>query len=101
MIGRMEDNNVQLGGAATAENFSSRLHPFLMEENEDRLAAFLETHQEFSRAPVLNFMEQSGLLTEEGKAALQPCVTPDGAIRITPDKIRADGFFVAALIKAA
>ena len=74
---------------------------FLMEENEDRLAAFLETHQEFSRAPVLNFMEQSGLLTEEGKAALQPCVTPDGAIRITPDKIRADGFFVAALIKAA
>ena len=33
MIGRMEDNNVQLGGAATAENFSSRLHPFLMEEN--------------------------------------------------------------------
>ena len=33
MIGRMEDNNVQLGGAATAENFSSRLHPFLMEKN--------------------------------------------------------------------
>jgi hypothetical protein len=33
MIGRMEDNNDQLGGAATAENFSSRLPPFLMEEN--------------------------------------------------------------------
>lgn len=74
---------------------------FLMDENEDRLSAFLETHQEFSRAPVLNFMEQSGLLTEAGKAALQPCVTPDGAIRLTPDKIRADGFFVAALTKAA
>jgi len=33
MVGRMEDNNVQLGGSATAENFSSLLHPFLMEEN--------------------------------------------------------------------
>tara|TARA_Y100000748_G_scaffold298987_1_gene295108 strand:+ start:1253 stop:2488 length:1236 start_codon:yes stop_codon:yes gene_type:complete len=33
MIGRMEDNNVQLGGSATAENFSSLLHPFLMEDN--------------------------------------------------------------------
>ena len=33
MIGRMEDNNVQLGGSATAENFSSLLDPLLMEEN--------------------------------------------------------------------
>ncbi|WP_375208233.1 RsmB/NOP family class I SAM-dependent RNA methyltransferase [Hyphococcus sp.] len=74
---------------------------FLMEENEDRLAAFLETHGAFSRAPVLPFMEQSGLITEDGKAALAGCVTTDGAIRLTPDKIRADGFFVAVLAKAA
>ena len=33
MVGRMEENNVQLGGAASAENFSSRLNPFLMEDN--------------------------------------------------------------------
>ena len=33
MIGRMEDNNVQLGGSATAENFSSLLDPLLIEEN--------------------------------------------------------------------
>ncbi len=74
---------------------------FLMEENEDRLAAFLEAHDAFSQAPTTGFIEQSGLLTEEGKAALAGCVTPDGAIRLTPDKIRADGFFVAVLVKAA
>ncbi|WP_428409722.1 RsmB/NOP family class I SAM-dependent RNA methyltransferase [Hyphococcus sp.] len=73
---------------------------FLMEENEDRLVAFLETHSEFARAPALSFMEQSGLLTEEGRTALEPCVTQDRAIRLTPDKIRADGFFVAVLAKA-
>ncbi len=35
MIGRMdkETNNVQLGGSATAENFSSMLYPLLKEEN--------------------------------------------------------------------
>ena len=72
---------------------------FLTEENEDRLAAFLETHGDFSFAPALDFMEQSGVLTEEGKTALQACVTSDGAIRLTPDKIRADGFFVAVMIR--
>ncbi|MFC2952754.1 RsmB/NOP family class I SAM-dependent RNA methyltransferase [Marinicaulis aureus] len=72
---------------------------FLMEENEDRLAAFLETHGDFSRAPALSFIEQSGLSTEEGKTALSACVTPDGAIRLTPDKIRADGFFVAVMTR--
>ena len=70
---------------------------FLMEENEDRLAAFLETHPSFARAPALELMKQSGLLTGEGEAALKNCVTPEGAIRLTPDKIRADGFFVAVL----
>jgi 16S rRNA (cytosine967-C5)-methyltransferase len=73
---------------------------FLMEENEDRLAAFLETHPDFTRAPALDFMDESGLLTEEGKAALAPCVTPESAIRLTPDKVRADGFFTAVLIRA-
>ena len=73
---------------------------FLMEENEDRLAAFLAAHTEFSFAPALGFMKQSGLVTAEGEAALQACLTPDSAVRLTPDKIRADGFFVAVLIRA-
>ena len=73
---------------------------FLMEENEDRLAAFLETHDEFIQTPVLDTLEKSGLLAEEGTAALAPCVTADGAIRLTPYTIRADGFFVSVLTKA-
>ena len=70
---------------------------FLMEENEERLAAFLEQHQQFKRAPALGAVQESCLLTDEGIAALAQCVTPEGSIRLTPDKIRADGFFVAVL----
>lgn len=74
---------------------------FLMEENEDRLSAFLETHPGFSRTPALDLMRRSGLLMQEGEGALQSCTTPDGALRLTPDKIRADGFFVAVLVSNA
>ena len=74
---------------------------FLMEENEDRLAAFLAEQSEFSFSPTLDAITSSGLLTEEGKAALLPCFTSDGALRITPDKLRADGFFVAVLERAS
>ncbi len=70
---------------------------FLMEENEDRLAAFLETRDEFSQKQALDTIAASGLLTDVGRDALGPCVTPQGAIRITPDKLRADGFVVATL----
>ncbi len=70
---------------------------FLMEENEDRLASFLASHENFTRAPALDAMKASGLLTEEGEAALRSCVTQEGAIRLTPDKIRSDGFFTAVL----
>ncbi|GJL94888.1 MAG: tRNA/rRNA methyltransferase [Hyphococcus sp.] len=74
---------------------------FLMEENEDRLTAFLAEHSEFSFSPTLDAIKSSGLLTEEGNAALNLCVTPDRALRITPDKLRADGFFVAILERAS
>ncbi len=70
---------------------------FLMEENEDRLEAFLKDHADFSVTPALDAINASGLLTDEGRVALEPCVTPQGALRITPDKLRADGFFVATL----
>ena len=70
---------------------------FLMEENEDRLAAFLETHTDYAHAPALAAAKASGLLTAAGEEALSDCVTPDGALRLTPDKIRSDGFFVAVL----
>ncbi len=70
---------------------------FLMEENEDRLAAFLEKNKDFILTPALDAIGASGQLTDVGAAALKECVTTDGAIRLTPDKIRADGFFIATL----
>ncbi len=70
---------------------------FLMEENEDRLTDFRKDHPDFTIIPALDQMTASGILTAEGRTALEPCVTPDTALRLTPQKIRADGFFIAAL----
>ncbi len=73
---------------------------FLMEENEDRLAVFLKERSEFQIRPALDAIAASGVLTDEGRAALEPLVTPEGALRITPDRLRADGFFIAVLQSA-
>lgn len=83
---------VRVGGAMIYVTCS-----FLIEENEDRLAAFLTERPDFELAATLDRIEASALLTEAGREALAACVTPGGAIRLTPDKIRADGFFVAVL----
>lgn len=72
---------------------------FLAEENEDRLAAFLGGAPEFSRQPVLEAVRASGLTSVDGLDALQRCVSENGDLRITPDRIRADGFFVATLLR--
>ena len=74
---------------------------FLMEENEDRLAAFLETHSEFVRSAALEGVKASGLLADDGAVSLEPCVTLNGDMRLTPDNIRADGFFIATLVRNA
>ena len=68
-----------------------------MEENEDRLAAFLANHADFSFVPALDAVAASGLMTEEGREALAPCATREGALRLTPARVRTDGFFVAVL----
>ena len=70
---------------------------FLMEENEDRLAGFLDQHKDFQIVPVLEAVTMSGLLTEEAGSIIRTCVTSDGNLRLTPDKIRADGFFVSVM----
>lgn len=72
---------------------------FLMEENEDRLAAFLSGHQDFVQMPALEAIRASDLMNDEGLSLLQNCVTKENAIRLTPDKLRADGFFIATLKK--
>ncbi len=70
---------------------------FLMEENEDRLSAFFNDHKDFAQMPALDAMTASGLISNDGLNAMEACATPQGAIRITPDKFRADGFFIATL----
>lgn len=72
---------------------------FLMEENEDRLAAFQKDADEFLHQPALEQIQQSGLMSTDGIEALNACVTPDGALRLTPDALRADGFFIATLTR--
>jgi 16S rRNA (cytosine967-C5)-methyltransferase len=73
---------------------------FLMEENEDRLAAFLPANSSFTRSRSLDGVIASGVLTPEGRAALEKCETSDGALRLTPARVGADGFFVSILLRA-
>lgn len=72
---------------------------FLMEENEDRLAAFLNEHPDFAQTPALEEIRTSALMNEDGLKMLEKCMTAENAIRLTPDKLRADGFFIATLKK--
>ena len=71
-----------------------------MEECEDRVASFLSRHSDFSQTQALEAVGASGLLTDAGREALEACKTPEGALRITPLRLRADGFFVATLARA-
>jgi 16S rRNA (cytosine967-C5)-methyltransferase len=98
---RMAEQGIALAEAAQYVKPGGRLVwatcSFLMEENEDRLAAFLRARPNFSKAPALDAVAASGILTDAGRAALEACLTSDGALRLTPDKLRADGFFIAVL----
>ncbi len=70
--------------------------PFV-EENEDRLDAFRRDAPGFDFIDALGEIDASGLLTDEGRAALAPCAAPDGALRLSPARLRCDGFFVSVL----
>ncbi|MEX0645852.1 MAG: RsmB/NOP family class I SAM-dependent RNA methyltransferase, partial [Parvularculaceae bacterium] len=102
---RIEEQDKVLADAAPFVKAGGRLVyvtcSVFMEENEDRLDAFLAANWDFAITPTLDAIAVSGILTEDGRAALQACVTPAGAIRITPARLRADGFFIAVLQRAA
>ncbi|AWC68666.1 MFS transporter [Caulobacter vibrioides] len=59
----------------------------LTEENEDRVAAFLERHPEFTVKPI----------ALDGVTH----VTPEGYLRLTPHRAGTDGFFAAVLQRAS
>lgn len=73
---------------------------FLLEENEDRLAEFLTAHPEFQKRRTLDEIAKTGLLTAEGRMALEKCEAAGGALRLTPLSAGCDGFFTAVLAKA-
>jgi 16S rRNA (cytosine967-C5)-methyltransferase len=60
----------------------------LVEENEDRVTAFLERHPGFAAAPI----------TFDG---VQQHITPQGHLRLTPKSAGTDGFFAAVLERKA
>jgi 16S rRNA (cytosine967-C5)-methyltransferase len=67
------------------------------EENEDRLEQFLATNADFSQRPALAAVKASGGVTQAALDLLSRCVTPEGALRLTPLRTRTDGLFIAIL----
>ena len=70
---------------------------FLVEEDEDRVDAFLATHADWSQEDAVTHAQESGLLTEEGVAIIKAGQGPSGSVRLTPRSAGTDGFFFAML----
>ncbi len=68
-----------------------------LEENEDRLAAFLGDHPGFTQTSASDALAASGVAAAEGLEAIRACATPEGALRLTPRRLKCDGFFIAVL----
>ncbi|MGE0408997.1 MAG: RsmB/NOP family class I SAM-dependent RNA methyltransferase [Amphiplicatus sp.] len=98
---RMEEQDKVLADAASFVRPGGRLVyvtcSVFLEENEDRLGAFLDMHQEFAATRALEAYERSPIVTEEGRLAIAACATPQGALRLSPARLRADGFFIATM----
>ena len=70
---------------------------FFVEENEDRISRFLAANQDFVSVRAIDQITASGLLKDDGRAAIAQCETPSGFLRLTPARLGTDGFFVAVL----
>ncbi|MEM6654147.1 MAG: RsmB/NOP family class I SAM-dependent RNA methyltransferase, partial [Pseudomonadota bacterium] len=70
---------------------------FLVEEDEDRVDAFLAAHSEWRHDDAVASAAQSGLLTDEGLAVIRAAQGPNGSVRLTPRTAGTDGFFFAIL----
>ena len=73
----------------------------LPEENEDRVAAFLEAFPAFSPVRASEAMAASGRLAEGAQARLAKLEARFGAIQLTPARTGTDGFYVCVLERAA
>ncbi len=98
---RIEQQNEVLENAAKYVKPGGRLLyatcSFLVEEDEDRVDAFLSAHPSWTREDAVMHAEQSGLLTEDGIAVIKAGQGPSGSVRLTPRTAGTDGFFFAVL----
>ncbi len=98
---RIGDQDAVLGAAAGLTRIGGRMVyvtcSVLAEENEDRVAAFLEASSGFAVIPALGAIVASGLATEAGATHLADHATPEGYLRLSPRSGGTDGFFVAVL----
>ncbi len=98
---RIEQQNEVLENAAKYVKSGGRLLyatcSFLVEEDEDRVDAFLTAHPNWTREDAVMHAEQSGLLTEDGIAVIRAGQGSSGSVRLTPRNAGTDGFFFAVL----
>jgi len=98
---RMSQQDEVLDGAAEYVKPGGRLVyvtcSVIPEENEDRIAAFLDRSSGYEPVSTLEAMRATGGLTEEGEIAVGACETRFGAVQLTPARTGTDGFFVCVL----
>ena len=70
---------------------------FLVEEDEDRVDAFLARTPGWGQEDAVEHATASGLLTDEGLAVIKAGQGPAGSVRLTPRCAGTDGFFFAVL----
>ncbi|MEL7481138.1 MAG: RsmB/NOP family class I SAM-dependent RNA methyltransferase [Pseudomonadota bacterium] len=74
---------------------------FLMEEDEDRVAHFLQGHSDFKQISAADAVAASDLLTEQGIETVRAGEGPEGGVRLTPRRAGTDGFFFAVMTRTA
>ncbi len=100
---RMQQQDEVLAGAAPFVKSGGRLLfatcSFLIEEDEDRVDAFLAANEGWTQEDAAEHAVSSGLLTDEGAATVRAGKGPAGSVRLTPRSAGTDGFFFAVLRK--
>jgi 16S rRNA (cytosine967-C5)-methyltransferase len=98
---RIEQQNEVLSKAAAYVKPGGRLLyatcSFLVEEDEDRVDAFLANAPGWVQEDAVEHARESGLLTDEGLAVIKAGQGPSGSVRLTPRSAGTDGFFFAML----